>query len=90
MEPAVGAGEEGQVVGGCVLALAVGDELRLKDARRRGEVTDEETWRRTAPALRAERGLRCLRGLPDRVVAGLRGRGRLPRRWSHENLWWLE
>ncbi|MGV9343120.1 tyrosine-type recombinase/integrase [Streptomyces sp. NPDC003688] len=42
--------------------------LRLKYARRRGEVSDEETWRRTAPAVHAAREL-CLRGLPDRVVA---------------------
>lgn len=42
--------------------------LRLKYARRRGEVTDEEVWRRTASAVHADREL-CLRGLPDRVVA---------------------
>ncbi|MGW2137651.1 tyrosine-type recombinase/integrase [Streptomyces sp. NPDC001773] len=42
--------------------------LRLKYARRRGEVADEEVWRRTASAVSADREL-CLRGLPDRVVA---------------------
>ncbi|MEU9083335.1 site-specific integrase [Streptomyces sp. NPDC048357] len=62
-------------------------QLRLKYARKRGEVTDEGVWRRTASAINADREL-CLRGLPDRVVAevlyGLQARTEAgARTWDH-------
>lgn len=61
--------------------------LRLKHARRRGEVSDEEVWRRTTSAINADREL-CLRGLADRVVAevlyGLQARTEAgTRTWDH-------
>lgn len=61
--------------------------LRLKHARRRGEVSDEEVWRLTTSAINADREL-CLRGLADRVVAevlyGLQVRTEAgTRTWDH-------
>lgn len=61
--------------------------LRWKAARRRGETTDEEAWRRTESAVNADREVN-LRGLPERVVAeilyGLQARTETgSKTWDH-------